>query len=103
MTKGNIYQYDEGVNNKGPTFAPVCIMRKGRNCKNNPECWDASLGHIPPSWCNRILYKNYVTNAPMCCLKYNSFDEGETMKKSKNAAVYALFQLGNCPPPMPKR
>jgi len=96
MVKGNIYQYDEGRDNKGPDFAPVCIMKKGRDCKTNPNyCWDDKVEYIFPSWCNRILYKNYTSNN-MCCLKYNSFDEGETMKKSKNAAVYALFQLGKC-------
>lgn len=117
MTKGNIYQYDEGVNNKGPTFAPVCVMKKRRD-RSSSERWDTSLGHISPSWCNRILYKTYDTSSPMCCVKYGSFDEGETMKKSKNAAVYGLFQIGKCgstsrvdrasgppapPPPLPDR
>ncbi len=103
MDRHNVYQYEEGINDTGPGFAPVCVMKKGRNCKTNPECWDTSTEYIGPSWCNRILYKNYVNSDKMCCLKYNSFDEGETMKKSKNIAVYALFQIGKCPPPLPSR
>jgi hypothetical protein len=96
MERGNIYKYDEGINNGGPAFAPVCVMKKKRNCRSDPECWDTKDEHIFPSWCNRILYKNYVSSDKMCCLLYNSFDEGDTMKKSKNQAVYALFQIGLC-------
>ena len=121
MIKGNIYQYDEGLDNRGPEFAPVCIMKKGRTCKgdNYSDCWDTKVKYILPSWCNRVLYKNYNNSDKMCCLKYNRFDEGDTMKKSKNAAVYALFQIGKCgettravsradgpaapPPPLPSR
>ena len=103
IDRHNIYQYEEGVSDTGPGFAPVCVMKKGRDCKSNPECWDTKLEYIGPSWCNRILFKNYINNDKMCCLKYNSFDEGDTMKKSKNKAVYALFQIGRCPPNLPPR
>ena len=103
MEKQNIYQYDEGVDNNGPSFAPVCVMKKGRDCQTNyVGCWDISVNYILPSWCNRILYKSY-DRSKMCCLKYDRFDHGKTIKKAKNSAVYALFQIGNCPPSLPAR
>nr|QBK85733.1 MAG: uncharacterized protein LCMAC101_03280 [Marseillevirus LCMAC101] len=119
MKKGNIYQYDEGKDNSGPSFAPVCVMKKGRECETDyRDCWDTKVEYILPSWCNRILYKNYDNSDKMCCTKYDRFESGKTMRKSKNTAVYALFQIGKCedtaraaraagpaapPPPMPPR
>jgi hypothetical protein len=97
MVKGNIYQYEEGINDSGPSFAPVCVMKKGRDCETSyKDCWDASVEYIFPSWCNRILYKNYDNSDKMCCIKYDRFESGETMKQSKNSAVYGLFQIGKC-------
>jgi hypothetical protein len=96
MSKENIYKYDEGVENNGPMFAPVCVMRKDRDCENDYiNCWEKDPDYILPSWCNRILYKSYH-NDKMCCLKYDRFDHGKTMRKAKHAAVYAVFQIGNC-------
>lgn len=96
IVKENIYKYNEGVGNIGPTFAPTCVMRKNRDCESNYlNCWETNPDYILPSWCNRILYRSYNINK-MCCTKYDRFDHGKTIKKSNNTGVYAIFQIGNC-------
>jgi hypothetical protein len=95
--KENIYKFDEGIDDSGPMFPPVCVMKKGRECGDNYiNCWEEDPYYILPSWCNRVLYKSYNSEDKMCCLKYDRFDHGSTMKKSNHTAVYALFKIGNC-------
>lgn len=88
MKKENLYPLLEGIDDKGPIFAPTCKM-----VQNRPPgrflLQDYSLGKMDqrvPSHCDRILYKE------MTCLEYDRFDHG-VMSKSDHAGVIGLYQI----------
>lgn len=105
MMKGNIYTFEEGVENGGPLFFPTCKLVKGR-----PEGYDVprversriasrcfKIGIVnqrAPSWCDRILYRTLNTRvSPLRCDEYHRFDEGTVMKKSDHAGVIGIFSV----------
>lgn len=95
MQGGDIYPLNEGVGNVGPTFAPTCKMRKGRNIEDGIQLEDYNLGKHDarvPSYCDRILYQTYGAVPEMVCLLYDRFDEG-MMNKSDHAGVYGLYSF----------
>lgn len=95
MERKNIYQLQEGINNNGPQFLPTAKMSKNRSDyeTNNPLTrW--KLGKYDqriPSWTDRILY--HSTDEFIECLEYDSYDFGETMRKSDHQGVYALLKI----------
>lgn len=95
MDLGNIYEFQEGVNNSGPNFLPTCDRKLGRNILCKEECFDLGSNRIrTPSWCIRILYNNYNNlNSVINCKKYDRFESGETMTSSTNAGVYAIYEI----------
>lgn len=110
MNRRNIYEFQEGINNKGPLFMPTCKLLRGRNPNISDNIYDH--GQIPigtdywntgthdqrvPSWCDRILYTkigNQTTdNNNLVCIYYNRFDVGMVMSKSDHAGVIGMFDL----------
>lgn len=88
MNKGNIYVLQEGIENRGPEFAPTCKMRKDRTSEITIESY--SLGKEDqrvPSHSDRILYTEGVT-----CLEYDRFDKG-IMKRSDHAGVIGFYRV----------
>ena len=89
MAKSNIYTLLEGVDGKGPLFAPTCKMKKGRKGEVSIDSY--SLGsdyQRVPSHCDRILY----SSEKMVCKEYDRFDKG-IMNMSDHAGVIALFKI----------
>lgn len=109
MSKKNIYEFEEGVDNQGPLFFPTCKL-----VKNRPEGYDQpapqprgrprmaskcfKLGLVnqrTPSWCDRILYQRLNDRrVPLRCQSYERFDVGRVMKKSDHAGVIGVFTFG---------
>lgn len=86
--KGNLYPFLEGIDDRGPIFAPTCKMEKDRPA-GSCRLEDYSLGKLDqrvPSHCDRILHQK------MICLKYDRFDHG-VMVKSDHAGVVGLYQV----------
>jgi hypothetical protein len=90
--------FEEGIDNEGPMFAPTCKMRKPRKKKEDSsqisDIYNLGSGQRKPSWCDRILYYDsegvlYKTH----CIYYDRLDEGKTMQKSDHAAVVGIFQI----------
>ena len=96
MNRKNIYEFNEGIDNKGPLFLPTCKMLKNR-FKNNTYWKLGKNNHRVPSWCDRILYKkyNYNTNYNIKCIYYDRFDFGNTMSKSDHSGVISIFKIIN--------
>ncbi len=108
MVIGTIYAMNEGVDNKGPMFAPTCKMSKNRKSKNYDEN-NPINNHLSsdyryiigkhnqrvPSWCDRIIYSDYTCKQPyeIQCIKYDRFDYGDIMVKSDHAAVIGIYKL----------
>lgn len=106
MSRKNIYEFSEGISNRGPTFIPTCKMARGRateSCHNDDKfkIIDATnywkIGRQDqrvPSWCDRILYNKFgEDNRNLICTYYDRFDMGEVMAKSDHAAVMAVFEF----------
>lgn len=94
MNKENIYKFYEGIDDSGPLFLPTCKMSKDRQPNTNHGLW--SIGKYyqrNPSWCDRIIYRNYQSPYTMRCTLYDRFDHGTSMTKSDHAAVLALFEI----------
>ena len=92
MSRKNIYEFKEGIDNKGPEFIPTCKMIKGRG---EDKYWKTGkLDQRIPSWCDRILYNNFGKDKELIkCVNYDRFDYGEAMKKSDHAAVISIFEI----------
>ena len=89
MNRGNIYHFQEGVNNAGPQFDPTYKLDHNRRWKLGR--WDQRV----PSWCDRILYRdNFESSHRVKCLAYERFDCGKTMAQSDHAAVLGIYELG---------
>ena len=58
INRRNIYEFNEGIDNRGPSFLPTCKMHKNR-FKNSTYWKLGKNNHRIPSWCDRILYKKY--------------------------------------------
>jgi len=108
MRRKNIYEFSEGVSNKGPDFVPTCKMVKGRipnTCYSSEkedlqayegtDCWKTgNQDQRVPSWCDRILYQKFGDDPHnLICTYYNRFDVGDTMAKSDHAGVLSIFEL----------
>lgn len=116
MEKGNIYKFQEGVDNRGPNFIPTCKMNKERISTEFRENIDSIIDDLGdnsdgisdvcfklgrynqrvPSYTDRILYTRVDTRPDkyhLKCSYYDRFDHGECMKKSDHAAVLALLTL----------
>ena len=88
LRKGNLYPMLEGIENKGPVFAPTCKMEQTRT-PGLFRIWDYSLGKSDqrvPSHCDRILHLN------LTCTEYSRFDHG-VMAKSDHAGVIGVYYL----------
>jgi len=98
INRRNIYEFNEGIDNKGPSFLPTCKMSKNR-CKNITYWKLGKNNHRIPSWCDRILYKKYNntynTNYNIKCIYYNRFDVGNTMSKSDHSGIISIFNIIN--------
>jgi hypothetical protein len=96
MNRKNIYEYSEGIDNRGPEFIPTCKMIKGRT---EDKYWKTGkFDQRIPSWCDRILYTSGAGESAeitrvLKCVEYDRFDFGEAMKKSDHAAVLGIFYL----------
>lgn len=96
MRRGNIYNFSEGIHDRGPEFTPTCKMIKGRNPDDNESNqWNTGkYNQRVPSWCDRILYNKFTrTNQDIICTYYDRFDVGEVMAKSDHAGVIAILEL----------
>jgi len=88
----------EGLNNKGPMFAPTCKMMKGRayNCTDR-MCYQVTHSdgnYRVPSWCDRILYSHRNLSKPdITPITYNRMDDGDMMTCSDHAGVYGIFTI----------
>jgi hypothetical protein len=111
MSRGNIYPFNEGINNEGPTFLPTCKLIKDRpdlvainsnavpDKPENPISRDkrgdlyynvGKYNQRVPSHPDRILHTNMIT-----CSRYESFDVGNAVKKSDHAPLIGVFRLLN--------
>ena len=102
MNKGNIYQFMEGVDGKGPDFLPTCKMVKGRMKDALPVTYDrvwktGKEDQRIPSWCDRILYTTTEgvdeKLRKIACNFYDRFDEGTAMSKSDHAGVLCVLDI----------
>lgn len=102
MRRKNIYEFNEGISNQGPTFVPTCKMVKGRATESysdqipeTGDCWKTGKqNQRVPSWCDRILYAKFGDDSHnLICTYYNRFDVGEVMSKSDHAGVLSMFEL----------
>lgn len=88
MTRGNIYEFSEGIDNEGPCFAPTYKLDKNRKWKTG------KYDQRNPSWCDRILYKKTGQDGhDIVCTYYDRFDYGLAMSRSDHAAVMAVFEV----------
>lgn len=94
MRRGNIYSFEEGVNNVGPTFAPTCKMSKTRTAGNTTlESYSCGKqDQRVPSYADRILYnnRNVDPSKQIFCQNYDRWDFG-VMVKSDHAGVFGEF------------
>jgi len=94
MDLGNIYEFQEGINNRGPNFLPTCDRKLGRNKLCKEECFELGSNRLRiPSWCIRILYNNYNSLSQINCKVYDRFESGDTMTSSTDAGVYGIYQI----------
>jgi hypothetical protein len=101
MAKGNIYSFNEGINNTGPLFEPTAKMVQGRPSLNNNGMYTGGTfwktgkwNQRHPSWCDRILYGSIQPSSyTITCTKYDRFETGATIKLSDHCAVYAIFTI----------
>ena len=101
MRKGSIPVLLEGIDNKGPLFAPTCKMRKGRgdkNCYDNiPDegCYKLGIfNQRAPSWCDRILYRTFEgKDKKIKCFIYDRWDSKNGISLSDHAAVIGGFSI----------
>lgn len=110
MRRRNIYIFEEGINNEGPSFLPTCKLRKKSAIEqqssipdNDDEIEDSfkygKFYQRAPSWCDRILYQTRRSDAPnLKCCQYDRFIKGKTMKQSDHAAVYSTLFIETNPP-----
>lgn len=88
MRRGNIYSFQEGVDNSGPTFKPTYKLSEDRKWKTGK--WQQRV----PSWCDRILYEKFSEDGhSITCLDYDRFDHGTVMSKSDHCAVVGVYEL----------
>lgn len=103
MTKGNIYPFNEGINNMGPLFEPTAKMVQHRPPMNNQQHYNGQTfwktgkwNQRIPSWCDRILYGPIQPSSyKITCEVYDRFDVGSTIKLSDHCAVYAIFTISS--------
>jgi hypothetical protein len=104
MRRKNIYEFSEGINNRGPSFIPTCKMARGRvtgelisytDISDSAEYWKTGKqDQRVPSWCDRILYHKFgEDDHNLVCVYYDRFDVGSVMAKSDHAAVMSVFEL----------
>lgn len=95
MKKKNIYKWEEGVKNQGPTFPPTCKLLHNR-IPGACSIKDYSLGKDDqrvPSHCDRIVYlSHHRSRKKINCKIYDRFDVGN-MVKSDHAGVYGIYGL----------
>lgn len=93
MGRRNIFEFSEGIDNRGPTFIPTCKLSKSR--LDGTEMWKTGKqNQRVPSWCDRILYANFGEDGHnLSCSYYDRFDYGSVMSKSDHAAVVSVFTL----------
>jgi hypothetical protein len=103
MAKGNIYSFNEGIDNTGPLFEPTAKMVQGRPPLDNNGThtgrtfWKTGKWNQRcPSWCDRILYGAIQPSSyKITCLVYDRFETGATIKLSDHCAVYAIFTINS--------
>lgn len=90
--KGNIYKFNEGVNNVGPQFAPTCKMTKQRSSELSIDSYRLGReNHRVPSHCDRILYKTVESRkVDLICTEYDRLEYGIT-NKSDHTPVIGTF------------
>lgn len=101
MSKGNIYSFNEGVDNTGPLFEPTAKMVQGRpplgphqNHTGDTFWKTGKWNQRTPSWCDRILYGPIQPSSyKITCEVYDRFETGATIKLSDHCAVYAIFTI----------
>jgi hypothetical protein len=100
-----LVDYQEGVHNQGPLYAPTFNMKVGRpdSCDNpinnkslDVECYNTKSGDNSGhslAWSDRILYKENLTTPYIAtCKVYNRMDMLNT-HASDHAPVYGLFEI----------
>lgn len=102
MSKGNIYPFNEGINNSGPLFNPTAKMVHGRpsmtldsNYTGQTFWKTGKWNQRAPSWCDRILYGSIQPSSSykITCNVYDRFDIGSTIKLSDHCAVYGIYTI----------
>lgn len=84
---------NEGINNSGPVFLPTCKLKRGR--KNTCTVKSYKLGRQnqrTPSWCDRILSKQFSSDGELSCVLYDRWEYG-TMNQSDHAAVFGVYRI----------
>nr|QBK87239.1 MAG: uncharacterized protein LCMAC201_01410 [Marseillevirus LCMAC201] len=82
----------EGVNNSGPVFLPTCKLKQGRKKITMNSYKLGRQNHRTPSWCDRILFKQFQSNGEICCILYDYWEYG-TMTLSDHAAVIGVYRI----------
>jgi hypothetical protein len=104
----------EGINNRGPEFAPTCYLSKTRvkNLENHAllKPYNPNASFTAPliqhqvesvdfqpnkiNWCDRIFYGRFQRAYPLeyMCTEYNRIDDPDTvLKLSEHSIVYGLY------------
>lgn len=122
MSKGNIYQMKEGVEDQGPIFLPtaklvkrrkvisttlkedkeevtieeerVMISDRGSTKVRGDTYWNTGkYDQRIPSWCDRILYRDFNSKMKTECIYYDRFECGNCINHSDHAGVIGVFVI----------
>lgn len=128
--KSNIYKFEEGWKDQGPIFLPTAKLIKGRGKINvtlngtqeelpddpitfepaksrkerNDTYWNTGkYGQRAPSWCDRILYRNFKDyncnrvddHKEIKCIYYTRFECGSLMNNSDHAGVISVLEISD--------
>ena len=84
---------NEGIDNSGPQFLPTCKLQHGRKECNLKSYKLGQQNQRTPSWCDRILFKQFPNaNGELCCVLYDRWEHG-AMNLSDHAAVLGVYRI----------
>lgn len=121
--KKKLFNFKEGINNRGPEFDPTCKLCKPRNLlvdtphhngilkaddktmrrmyidkdTQKLKCYGsyqiAEHQNRYASWCDRILYDSFDPLYDIVCTNYDSYYTPGIMDQSDHNAVYGIYEI----------
>ncbi len=92
---GLLYPIQEGLDNKGPSFAPTCDFRVGRDNNCTQDCYSTGENTpLPPSWCIRSCYLQF-TKKKISCISYDSIRSGTIIISGAKEGAIATYLISS--------